>query len=151
MKKQVNTSSAPAAIGPYSQGVIAGNLLFVSGQIPINPADGSLVSDSLESQANQVFENLRAIIQEAGTSFEHVLKLTIYLTDLENFAAVNKVMENYFNEPYPARATVEVSRLPKDVEVEIDAIVELASSTIASISTSTSLGNLETSTVALAG
>jgi 2-iminobutanoate/2-iminopropanoate deaminase len=126
MKKQVNTSSAPAAIGPYSQGVIAGNLLFISGQIPINPADGSLVSDSLESQANQVFENLRAIIQEAGTSFEHVLKLTIYLTDLENFAAVNKVMENYFNEPYPARATVEVSRLPKDVEVEIDAIVELA-------------------------
>ena len=126
MKKQVNTSSAPAAIGPYSQGVIACNLLFVSGQIPINPADGSLVSDSLESQANQVFENLRAIIQEAGTSFEHVLKLTIYLTDLENFAAVNKVMENYFDEPYPTRATVEVSRLPKDVEVEIDAIVELA-------------------------
>ena len=126
MKKQVNTSSAPAAIGPYSQGVIAGNLLFVSGQIPINPADGSLVSDSIESQANQVFENLRAIIQEAGTSFEHVLKLTIYLTDLENFAAVNKVMENYFSQPYPARATVEVSRLPKDVEVEIDAIVELA-------------------------
>jgi len=126
MKKQVNTSSAPAAIGPYSQGVIAGNLLFVSGQIPINPMDGSLVSDSLESQANQVFQNLRAIIQEAGTSFEHVLKLTIYLTDLENFAAVNQVMEGYFNEPYPARATVEVSRLPKDVEVEIDAIVELA-------------------------
>jgi 2-iminobutanoate/2-iminopropanoate deaminase len=126
MKKQVNTSLAPAAIGPYSQGVIAGNLLFVSGQIPLNPSDGSLVSDSLESQANQVFKNLRAIIQEAGTSFEHVLKLTIYLTDLENFAAVNQVMENYFNEPYPARATVEVSRLPKDVEVEIDAIVELA-------------------------
>ena len=126
MKKQVNTSSAPAAIGPYSQGVIAGNLLFVSGQIPLNPLDGSLVSDSLESQANQVFQNLRAIIQEAGTSFEHVLKLTIYLTDSENFAAVNKVMENYFDEPYPARATVEVSRLPKDVEVEIDAIVELA-------------------------
>jgi len=126
MKKQVNTSSAPAAIGPYSQGVIAGNLLFVSGQIPLNPLDGSLVSDSLESQANQVFQNLSAIIQEAGTSFEHVLKLTIYLTDLENFAAVNKVMGNYFNEPYPARATVEVSRLPKDVEVEIDAIVELA-------------------------
>ena len=126
MKKQVNTTSAPAAIGPYSQGVIAGNLLFVSGQIPIKPTDGSLVSDSLESQANQVFQNLRAIIQEAGTSFEHVLKLTIYLTDLENFAAVNQVMEGYFNEPYPARATVEVSRLPKDVEVEIDAIVELA-------------------------
>jgi 2-iminobutanoate/2-iminopropanoate deaminase len=126
MKKQVNTSLAPAAIGPYSQGVIAGNLLFVSGQIPLNPSDGSLVSDSLESQANQVFQNLRAIIQEAGTSFEHVLKLTIYLTDLENFAAVNKVMENYFNEPYPARATVEVSRLPKDVAVEIDAIVERA-------------------------
>jgi len=126
MKKQVNTSSAPAAIGPYSQGVIAGSLLFVSGQIPLNPSNGSLVSDSLESQANQVFKNLHAIIQEAGTSFEHVLKLTIYLTDLENFAAVNKVMENYFNEPYPARATVEVSRLPKDVEVEIDAIVELA-------------------------
>jgi 2-iminobutanoate/2-iminopropanoate deaminase len=126
MKKQVNTSSAPAAIGPYSQGVIAGNLLFVSGQIPLNPVDGSLVSDSLESQANQVFQNLRAIIQEAGTSFEHVLKLTIYLTDLESFAVVNKVMENYFNEPYPARATVEVSRLPKDVQVEIDAIVELA-------------------------
>ena len=126
MKKQVNTSSAPAAIGPYSQGVIAGNLLFVSGQIPLNPSDGSLISDSLESQANQVFQNLRAIIQEAGTSFEHVLKLTIYLTDLESFAAVNKVMENYFNEPYPARATVEVSRLPKDVQVEIDAIVELA-------------------------
>ena len=126
MKKQVNTSLAPAAIGPYSQGVIAGNLLFVSGQIPLNSSDGSLVSDSLESQAHQVFKNLHAIIQEAGTSFEHVLKLTIYLTDLENFAAVNKVMENYFSQPYPARATVEVSRLPKDVEVEIDAIVELA-------------------------
>ena len=126
MKKQVNTSSAPAAIGPYSQGVIAGNLLFVSGQIPINPKDGSLVSNSLESQANQVFQNLLAIIQEAGTSFEHVLKLTIYLTNLENFSVVNQVMEGYFNEPYPARATVEVSRLPKDVEVEIDAIVELA-------------------------
>jgi len=126
MKKQVNTSSAPAAIGPYSQGVIAGNLLFISGQIPLNPEDGSLASNSLESQANQVFQNLRAIIQEAGTTFEHVLKLTIYLTDLESFAAVNKVMENYFNEPYPARATVEVSRLPKDVQVEIDAIVELA-------------------------
>ena len=126
MKKQVNTSSAPAAIGPYSQGVIAGNLLFISGQIPLNPEDGSLASNSLESQANQVFQNLRAIIQEAGTSFEHVLKLTIYLTDLESFAAVNKVMENYFKEPYPARATVEVSRLPKDVQVEIDAIVELA-------------------------
>jgi len=126
MKKQVNTSSAPAAIGPYSQGVIAGNLLFISGQIPLNPEDGSLVSNSLESQANQVFQNLRAIIQEAGTSFEHVLKLTIYLTDLESFAVVNKVMENYFKEPYPARATVEVSRLPKDVQVEIDAIVELA-------------------------
>ena len=125
MKKQVNTSSAPAAIGPYSQGVIAGNLLFVSGQIPLNPSDGSLVSDSLESQANQVFQNLLAIIQEAGTSFEHVLKLTIYLTDLENFAAINKVMENYFDEPYPARATVEVSRLPRDVALEIDAIVEL--------------------------
>ena len=81
---------------------------------------------AIQNHANQVFENLRAIIQEAGTSFEHVLKLTIYLTDLENFAAVNKVMENYFSQPYPARATVEVSRLPKDVEVEIDAIVELA-------------------------
>jgi len=126
MKKQINTSLAPTAIGPYSQGVIAGNLLFVSGQIPINPSDGSLVSDSLESQANQVFKNLYAIIQEAGTSFEHVLKLTIYLTDLENFGAVNKVIEDYFNEPDPARATVDVSRLPKDVEVEIDAIVELA-------------------------
>ena len=122
MKKQVNTSSAPAAIGPYSQGVIAGNLLFVSGQIPLNPSDGSLVSDSLESQANQVFKNLRAIIQEAGTSFEHVLKLTIYLTDLENFAAVNKVMENYFNEPYPARACVGVSSLPRNANVEIEFI-----------------------------
>ena len=125
MKKQVNTSLAPAAIGPYSQGVIAGDLLFVSGQIPIDPSDGSLVSDSIESQTKQVFQNLNAILQEADTSLEDILKLTIYLTDLENFAAVNKVMIDLFSEPYPSRATVEVSRLPKDVEVEIDVIVNI--------------------------
>lgn len=125
MKKQINTQSAPAAIGPYSQGVIAGNLLFVSGQIPINPATGNVVSESIESQTTQVFKNLLAIISEAGSTFDDVVKLTIYLTDLENFAAVNKIMESFFSKPFPARATIEVSRLPKDVGVEIDAIAQL--------------------------
>lgn len=125
MKKQINTQSAPAAIGPYSQGVIAGNLLFVSGQIPIDPATGNVVSESIESQTTQVFKNLLAIISEAGSTFDDVVKLTIYLTDLENFAAVNKIMESFFSNPFPARATIEVSRLPKDVGVEIDAIAQL--------------------------
>lgn len=125
MKKQINTQSAPAAIGPYSQGVIAGNLLFVSGQIPIDPATGNVVSESIESQTTQVFKNLLAIISEAGSTFDDVVKLTIYLTDLENFAAVNKTMESFFSKPFPARATIEVSRLPKDVGVEIDAIAQL--------------------------
>ncbi|MEK9650271.1 MAG: RidA family protein [Gammaproteobacteria bacterium] len=125
MKKQINTTKAPAAIGPYSQAIVAGDFLFVSGQIPINPTNGSLVLDSVDSQARQVFSNLQAIIAEAGASFNEVVKLTIYLTNLENFAAVNSIMEDFFSRPYPARATVEVSRLPKDVEVEIDAIVHL--------------------------
>ena len=94
-EKQINTQSAPAAIGPYSQGVIAGNLLFVSGQIPIDPATGNVVSESIESQTTQVFKNLLAIISEAGSTFDDVVKLTIYLTDLENFAAVNKIMESF--------------------------------------------------------
>lgn len=125
--KEVKTSSAPAAIGPYSQAVIAGGFLFASGQIPIDPASGELVAGSSAEQARQVLKNLQAVVEAGGAQMRDVVKTTVYLTDLSDFAEVNEVYGEFFSEPYPARATVEVSSLPKGVAVEIDAIVIVGS------------------------
>ena len=122
-KEIIFTQKAPKAIGPYSQAVKAGGFLFVSGQIPINPETGDLMIASIEEQANQVILNLKSICEAAGSGLEDIVKLTIYLTDLGNFAKVNEAMLEYFLEPYPARATLEISALPLGVNVEMDAIV----------------------------
>ena len=122
-KEIISTENAPQAIGPYSQAVKAGNLMFVSGQIPLNPKTGDLVSDSIEEQAKQVLKNVQGICEAAGYSLDDIVKISIFLTDLSNFGIVNDVMKEYFSEPYPARATVEVSALPLGVNVEIEAIV----------------------------
>ncbi len=122
-KEIISTENAPQAIGPYSQAVKAGNLMFISGQIPLNPSTGDLISGSIEDEATQVLNNLKNICEAAGHSLEDVVKITIFLTDLSNFAIVNEVMKQHFEEPYPARATVEVSGLPLGVNVEIEAIV----------------------------
>ncbi|GGA63289.1 RidA family protein [Ornithinibacillus halotolerans] len=122
MGKEVFTSKAPAAIGPYSQAVELGNILFVSGQIGINPETGEVVP-GIEAQTKQVMENLKHILEEAGTDFSKVGKFTIYLSSMDDFATVNEIYGSYLQKPYPARATIEVSRLPKDVLVEIDALV----------------------------
>jgi 2-iminobutanoate/2-iminopropanoate deaminase len=121
--REVQTSKAPSAIGPYSQGVKAGGFLFVSGQIPLVPESGELVTAGAPEQARQVLKNLRAIIEAGGASMADVVKTTVYLTSLSDFAGVNEVYAEFFSEPYPARATIEVSSLPKGVDVEIDAIV----------------------------
>ena len=122
-KEIISTKSAPQAIGPYSQAVKAGNLMFISGQIPLDPKTGDLVSQSIEDQAKQVLENVKSICEAAGCSLDDIVKISIFLTDLSNFAVVNDMMKEYFSEPYPARATVEVSGLPLGVNVEIEAIV----------------------------
>lgn len=123
MKKIIFTEKAPAPIGPYSQAVLAGNTLYVSGQIPLNPDSGELVMNSIEEQTKQVMENLNAVLSEAGMSFENVVKATIFITDMNDFAKINGVYGNYFSENNaPARETVQVSRLPKDVNVEISVI-----------------------------
>ena len=122
-KEIIFTQKAPKAIGPYSQAVKAGGFLFVSGQIPLNPETGDLIISSIEEQANQVILNLKSICEAAGSGLEDIVKLNIYLTDLGNFTKVNEAMLEYFPEPYPARATVEISALPLGVNVEMDAIV----------------------------
>ena len=122
-KEIISTDNAPQAIGPYSQAVKTGNLIFISGQIPLDPKTGDIVDGTIEDQANQVLENVKSICEAAGHGLEDIVKITIFLTDLGNFATVNEVMKKYFKEPYPARATVEISGLPLGVEVEIEAIV----------------------------
>lgn len=122
----MSTSEAPAAIGPYSQAVRAGGLLFVSGQIPLDPATASIVDGGIEAQTRQVCRNLDAILRAAGTSFDAVVRTTVYLIDLNDFAAVNAVYATFVREPFPARATVQVARLPRDAKVEIDAIAVVA-------------------------
>ena len=122
-KEIISTNKAPQAIGPYSQAVKTGNLIFISGQVPINPETGDVVSGSIEDQANQVIENIRNICEAADRDLADIVKLSIFLTDLGNFSIVNEVMKKYFSEPYPARATIEVSGLPLGVDVEIEAIV----------------------------
>ena len=121
----IATSAAPAAIGPYSQAVVAGNLLFVSGQIPLEPESGELVGGDIESQTRRVLDNLKAIIQAARADMDRVVKTTIFLADMNDFAAVNGVYAEYFKATLPARATVQVAGLPKGVPVEIEAVVLL--------------------------
>ena len=126
MSKQiVSTPAAPAAIGPYSQAVRAGNTLWLSGQIPLDPVTKELVPGDIEIQARRVFDNIKAVLSAADTSFDSVVKTTIFLTDLANFAVVNKVMADYFREPYPARSTVGVAALPRGAQVEVECIVAL--------------------------
>ena len=125
MKKPIFTSKAPAAIGPYSQAVQWGDVVFISGQIPLNPENGQLNNATFEDETNQVLDNLEAICQEAGGTLDHILKLTIYLTDLSKFDVVNSIMASRFSEPFPARATVEISKLPKEVNIEMDAILSI--------------------------
>ena len=122
-KEIISTTNAPQAIGPYSQAVKTNNLMFISGQIPMDPTTGNLVEGSIEDEANQVLKNLKSICEAAGYSLDDAVKITIFLTDLGNFAVVNDVMKEHFSEPYPARATVEVSALPLGVNVEIEAII----------------------------
>jgi len=125
MRKAVTTSRAPAAIGPYSQAVVAGGFLFVSGQIPLDPATGALISGSIVDETRRVFDNLGAILEEAGADFSNVVKTTVYLKDMADFAAMNEVYASYFSDPAPARATVQAAALPKNVRVEIDLIAAL--------------------------
>ena len=125
-RKHVSTSHAPTPIGPYSQGVIAGGLLFVSGQIAIDPASNQLVPGDIEAQTEQVMKNLGALLRAAGVGFEHVVRTTVFLADMNDFAAMNEVYSRHVAAPPPARATVQVARLPRDVKIEIDAIAVLS-------------------------
>lgn len=123
--QQVHSDAAPAAIGPYSQAIKASSLVFLSGQIPLDPESMEIVPGDVAAQTHQVFKNLIAVSEAAGGSLANAVKLTIYVTDLGDFATVNEIMASYFSEPYPARATIQVSALPKGAAVEIDAILAL--------------------------
>jgi reactive intermediate/imine deaminase len=124
-KQAIHSDGAPAAIGTYSQAVRAGDLVFLSGQIPLDPATMEFVDGDFEARTRQVFDNLKAVAEAAGGNLDQIVKLTIFLTDLANFAMVNSVMEDYFEQPYPARAAVGVASLPKGADVEADAILAL--------------------------
>ena len=124
MKNIIKTNNAPAAIGTYSQAVKKGNIVFLSGQIPLDPKSMQLV-EGIEKQIHQVFKNLLAVVEASGGSFNDLVKLNIYLTDLNNFALVNSIMEEYFSKPFPARAAVGVASLPKDAQVEADGFLVL--------------------------
>jgi 2-iminobutanoate/2-iminopropanoate deaminase len=125
MRQAIATDSAPKAIGPYSQAVRMGNLLFISGQIPIDPSTGSLIQGDIASMTRRVFDNLDAILKAAGASFDNVVRTTVFLADMEDFAAMNEVYATRFKNPAPARSTVQAARLPKDARVEIDVIAVL--------------------------
>lgn len=124
-KKPIQTSAAPAAIGTYSQAVISNNTVYISGQIPLDPATGELVGGEISNQIRQVFDNLSAVAVAAGGQLNDAVKITVYLTDLSHFATVNEIMASYLSEPYPARAAVGVSALPRGAAVEADAILTL--------------------------
>jgi len=126
VRQAVSTPSAPQAIGPYSQGIRAGSLLFVSGQVPIDPATGNIVDGDIAAQTHRVLQNIGEILKAGGASFDHVVRTTVFLADMNDFAAMNAVYATYFNAPAPARATVQVSRLPKDARVEIDVIASIS-------------------------
>jgi len=124
-KTAINTQNAPAAIGTYSQAIQAGNFVFVSGQIPLNPETGELIEGDISQQIDQVFKNLKAVAEAAGASLQNAVKITVYLTDLSHFATVNEIMNGYFEQPYPARAALGVASLPKGAAVEADAILSV--------------------------
>lgn len=121
----INTEKAPAAIGPYSQAVRVGNTVYFSGQIPLDPATGNVVEGGIEAQARRAFDNLKAVAEAAGGSLDRIVRLGLFLTDLGEFAAVNAVMQEYFQAPYPARSTVQIAALPKGVGFEVDAVMVL--------------------------
>jgi 2-iminobutanoate/2-iminopropanoate deaminase len=125
MRQAVSTAAAPAAIGPYSQAVRTGSLLFVSGQIPLDPSTNAMVDGDIAAQTHRVFRNLAGILEAAGSSFERVVRATVYLADMADFAAMNEVYATYFAPPAPARSTIQAARLPKDARVEIDVIAEI--------------------------
>jgi reactive intermediate/imine deaminase len=122
----ISTPHAPQAIGAYSQAVKVGGTVYVSGQIPLDPSTGEMVQGPIEQHIRRVFDNLQAIVKEAGGDFSHVAKLNVFLTDLTHFPTLNKVMAEYFREPYPARAAIQVAALPKGAAVEMDCVVELS-------------------------
>jgi 2-iminobutanoate/2-iminopropanoate deaminase len=122
VKEIVSTENAPSAIGPYSQAIKTGNMIFCSGQIPLDPKTGEFVSDQIAEQTEQVLKNLSAVLEAAGSNLNNVVKTTVFLSDMNDFAAMNKVYAEFFNENKPARATVQAARLPRDARVEIDCI-----------------------------
>ena len=125
MKSIISTDKAPSAIGTYSQAVKVKNTVYLSGQIPLVPETMEVISEEFSEQAEQVFKNLSAVCEAAGGSINDMVKVNVFMTDLSNFATVNEVMARYFEQPYPARAAIQVSRLPKDVAIEIDGVLEL--------------------------
>jgi 2-iminobutanoate/2-iminopropanoate deaminase len=125
VKQLITAAGAPAAIGPYSPAVKVGNLLFLSGSIPLDPVSGQLVEGGITEQTTRVLENIKGLLAAAGTDFDHVVRTTVFMIDLGEFTAMNEVYAAYFSAPYPARSTVQVARLPRDVRVEIDVIAVL--------------------------
>ncbi|MCX6537443.1 MAG: RidA family protein [Acidobacteria bacterium] len=125
MRDAISTTDAPQAIGPYSQAIRAGNLLFASGQIPIDPVTGAMVAGDIAAQTRRVFENIAGVLKAAGGSFDHVVKTTVFLADMNDFAAMNAVYGEFFAAPAPARSTVQVARLPRDARVEIEIVAVL--------------------------
>jgi len=123
MKKNIHTNNAPKAIGPYSQAIQTGNTVYLSGQIGFDPETMNIISDDIRIQAGQVLKNLKAVCEAASGSLDKIVKMTIYLTDLGDFQMVNEVMQEFFTEPYPARATIQISALPKAARIEVDAIM----------------------------
>ena len=125
MRQPIHSDQAPAAIGPYSQAIRAGNTVYLSGQTPLVPETGQMVEGDIEAQARRAFENLRAVCEAAGGSFDNVVRLGLYLTDLSDFARVNAVMAEYFSQPYPARSTIQAAALPRGAAFEVDGIMVL--------------------------
>jgi reactive intermediate/imine deaminase len=124
-REAISTPHAPAAIGPYSQAIKTGNLVFLSGQIPLDPATGTLVSGDIDAETRRVFDNLKAVAAAAGGTLDNAVKVNIYLTDLAHFAKVNEIMATYFSQPYPARAAVQVAALPRGARVEVECVLGL--------------------------
>ncbi len=122
--KEVKTNNAPAAIGPYSQAVVSGNMVYASGQIPVNPATGE-IPEGVEAQANQAFTNVKNLLAAAGTSIDKVVKTSVFIQNMDDFGKINEIYANYFTEPYPARSCVEVAKLPKGVLLEVEAVAEI--------------------------
>jgi 2-iminobutanoate/2-iminopropanoate deaminase len=125
VRQAIATPLAPKAIGPYSQAIRAGSLVFVSGQVPIDPATGAIVGEGIAAQTRRVFQNIGEILKAGGASFDHVVRTTVFLADMDDFAAMNEVYATFFAPPFPARATVQVSRLPRDARIEVDVIASL--------------------------